>query len=80
VPWSKRKSNILRARWRDLSKQFAQKLVSDEGRHNGLYWHGASNEVDSPINPLIASAHWKKSKRPRRRSVPNQWLFFPYPH
>jgi DUF2950 family protein len=40
----------------DLSKQFAQKLVSDEGRHNGLYWHGASDEFDSPINPLIAYA------------------------
>jgi hypothetical protein len=40
----------------DLPKQFAQKLVSDEGRHNGLYWHGASDEFDSPINPLIAYA------------------------
>jgi hypothetical protein len=40
----------------DLSKQFAQKLVSDEGRHNGLYWHGANDEFDSPINPLIAYA------------------------
>jgi hypothetical protein len=39
-----------------LPKQFAQKLVSDEGRHNGLYWHGASDEFDSPINPLIAYA------------------------
>src|SRR5712692_1393393 len=28
----------------DLPKQFAQKLVSDEGRHNGLYWQGADNE------------------------------------
>lgn len=37
-------------------KQFAQKLVSDEGRHNGLYWRGASDEFDSPINPLIAYA------------------------
>jgi hypothetical protein len=37
-------------------KQFAQKLLSDEGRHNGLYWHGASDEFDSPINPLIAYA------------------------
>jgi len=36
--------------------QFAQKLVSDEGRHNGLYWHGASDEFASPINPLIAYA------------------------
>jgi len=40
----------------DLPKQFAQKLVSDEGRHNGLYWHGAGDEFDSPINPLIAYA------------------------
>jgi len=41
---------------RDLPNQFAQKLVSDEGKHNGLYWHGASDEFDSPINPLIAYA------------------------
>ncbi len=40
----------------NLSDQFAQKLVSDEGRHNGLYWHGASDEFESPINPLIAYA------------------------
>jgi len=40
----------------DLPSQFAQKLVSDEGRHDGLYWHGASDEFDSPINPLIAYA------------------------
>jgi hypothetical protein len=40
----------------NLPSQFAQKLVSDEGGHNGLYWHGASDEFDSPINPLIAYA------------------------
>ena len=40
----------------DQPKQFAQKLVSDEGGHNGLYWHGASDEFESPINPLIAYA------------------------
>jgi hypothetical protein len=40
----------------NLPNQFAQKLVSDEGRHNGLYWHGASDEFNSPINPLIAYA------------------------
>jgi hypothetical protein len=38
------------------TKQFAQKLVSDEGQHNGLYWQGADDEFDSPINPLIAYA------------------------
>jgi hypothetical protein len=40
----------------DFPKQFAQKLVSDEGQHNGLYWHGADDEFNSPINPLIAYA------------------------
>jgi hypothetical protein len=40
----------------NLPRQFAQKLVSDEGRHNGLYWHGASDEFNSPIDPLIAYA------------------------
>jgi hypothetical protein len=45
----------------NLSKQFAQKLVSDEGRHNGLYWQGASNDFDSPINPLIAYAYGKSA-------------------
>jgi hypothetical protein len=40
----------------NLPKQFAQQLVSDEGAHNGLYWHGASDEFASPINPLIAYA------------------------
>jgi hypothetical protein len=40
----------------DLPSQFAQKLVSDEGQHNGLYWHGADDEFNSPINPLIAYA------------------------
>ena len=45
-----------------FSKQFTQSLVSDEGRHNGLYWRGASDEFDSPIDPLIASAGQESSK------------------
>jgi len=40
----------------NLPKQFAQRLVSDKGQHNGLYWYGASDQFDSPINPLIAYA------------------------
>ncbi|HET8925336.1 MAG TPA: DUF2950 domain-containing protein [Candidatus Acidoferrum sp.] len=43
-------------------KQFAQKLVSDEGRHNGLYWYGTSDEFNSPIDPLIASAGQENAK------------------
>jgi hypothetical protein len=40
-------------------QQFTAQLVSDDGGHNGLYWKGADDEVDSPINPLIAFASGK---------------------
>ena len=36
--------------------EYAQKILSDEGQHNGLYWRAADGEPQSPIGPLIASA------------------------
>ena len=36
--------------------EYAQKFVSDEGQHNGLYWKAANDEPQSPIGPLVASA------------------------
>jgi hypothetical protein len=60
----------------NLPNQFAQKLVSDEGRHNGLYWHGASDEFDSPINPLIAYARQNLPKDQVGEHVPfNGYMF-----
>jgi Protein of unknown function (DUF2950) len=59
-----------------LSKQFAQKLVSDNGRHNGLYWHGAYNEFDSPIDPLIAYADDQNSNHQTGDPVPFNGYFF----
>ncbi len=60
----------------DLPKQFAQKLVSDEGRHNGLYWQGAYNEFDSPIDPLIAYAYGKGPKDQVGGQLPFHGYFF----
>jgi hypothetical protein len=37
--------------------QYAQKLISDPGKQNGLYWKAADGEPDSPIGPLIAYAN-----------------------
>jgi len=34
---------------------YAEKIYSDEGQHNGLYWK-ASGEPQSPIGPLVAAA------------------------
>ena len=38
------------------SNVYAQKILSDEGQHNGLYWKVADGEPLSPIGPLVASA------------------------
>lgn len=35
---------------------YAQKIFSDEGQHNGLYWKAADGEPQSPIGPLVAGA------------------------
>jgi Protein of unknown function (DUF2950) len=60
----------------NLPKQFAQKLVSDEGQHNGLYWQGASDEYDSPINPLIAYARQNLPKDQVGEHVPFNGYYF----
>jgi hypothetical protein len=36
--------------------EFAQKITSDQGQHNGLYWQTADGEPQSPIGPLVVSA------------------------
>jgi len=35
---------------------YAQKVLSDPGRHNGLYWSVAPGESPSPAGPLLAKA------------------------
>jgi hypothetical protein len=59
-----------------LPKQFAQKLVSTEGRHDGLYWHGAYDEFYSPISALIAYAYGASSKNQVSDPVPYNGYFF----
>jgi len=36
--------------------EYAVKIYSDEGQHNGLYWKAGEGEPQSPIGPLLASA------------------------
>ena len=35
---------------------YAEKIFSDEGQHNGLYWKVSGSEPQSPIGPLVAAA------------------------
>lgn len=36
--------------------QFAQKILSDPSKQNGLYWETNEGQPESPIGPLVASA------------------------
>ncbi len=36
--------------------EYAQKIFSDEGQHNGLYWKAANGDPQSPVGPLVAAA------------------------
>jgi hypothetical protein len=38
------------------NREYAQRIVSDPGRRNGLYWKVADGAPQSPIGPLVASA------------------------
>jgi len=51
-------------------RQYAQRLMSDEGRQNGLYWKTTSGEPQSPIGPLIASASAGGYRRAKEGPTP----------
>jgi hypothetical protein len=36
--------------------EYAHRIYSGEGKHDGLYWKTAENEPQSPIGPLVAQA------------------------
>jgi len=36
--------------------EYAGKIFSDDGQHNGLYWKPAGSEPMSPVGPLVAAA------------------------
>jgi len=36
--------------------EFAQRLISTEGKHDGLYWEAKEGEEESPLGPLVALA------------------------
>jgi hypothetical protein len=57
--------------------EYAQKLFSDEGQHNGLYWKAANDEPQSPIGPLAASAA-AEGYAARRDSVPTPYHGYYY--
>jgi hypothetical protein len=43
---------------------YAQKFLSDPGKHNGLFWHTAEGEDPSPLGELAADAAAEGYRRP----------------
>jgi Protein of unknown function (DUF2950) len=58
-------------------QQFAQKILSDEGQKNGLYWPTSGTEPESPIGPLIADATAEGYKRdPSGKAAPFHGYYY----
>jgi hypothetical protein len=49
--------------YKSSQQQFAQKILSDDGQKNGLFWPTSGDEPESPIGPLIADATAEGYKR-----------------
>ena len=57
-------------------RQFAQKILSSPGRHDGLYWPVAEGEIESPIGPLVADAASQGYKKGGGELVPFHGYFY----
>jgi len=40
----------------DNLHEYAQKVVSSQGKHDGLYWRAVGSDKESPLGPLVATA------------------------
>ena len=58
------------------SRAYAAKLVSSEGKHDGLYWPTAPNARLSPLGPLVADAALEGYKLGTQPPVPYHGYYF----
>lgn len=59
------------------TKDYAQKIYSTPGKHDGLYWEVGPGEPESPIGPFIGAAEAEGyGSHPGRRSEPFQGYYF----
>jgi Protein of unknown function (DUF2950) len=59
------------------NNEYAQKIYSDEGKKDGLYWKGENGEPQSPIGPLVAGAVAEEYAKERGgEAVPYRGYYF----
>jgi hypothetical protein len=58
--------------------EYAQKLISDKGKRNGLYWEAAEDEITSPLGPFFAGAVQEgySARKPAEKRSPFRGYFF----
>jgi hypothetical protein len=56
--------------------EYAQKIYSDEGQHNGLYWRAANGEPQSPVGPLVAQAVVGGDAKTQNQPTPYRGYFY----
>jgi len=57
-------------------KQFALKIQSAPGKHDGLYWSVSSGEEESPIGPLMADATVEGYKTGAAAAIPFHGYYY----
>lgn len=57
--------------------EYAQRLRSTPGKHDGLYWETQEGEAESPIGPLFAAAS-REGYRPGMNSTPEPFHGYVY--
>jgi Protein of unknown function (DUF2950) len=55
---------------------YAQKVLSDEGQKNGLYWPTKEGEPDSPLGLLVASASGEGYKKNEGKQMPYHGYYY----
>ena len=58
------------------TKQYAQKFISDDGKHNGLYWASPEGQPPSPLGPLVAFATAEGYSKKSDAHVPFHGYYF----
>ena len=63
-------------RERDGIIQYAQKVLSDPYRRNGLYWEAGEGELPSPLGPFVAQAAEKGYTKKADKPIPYHGYYF----
>jgi hypothetical protein len=60
----------------DPMMQYAPRFLSDDGKHNGLYWKISSGEPESPAGPLLTLASFEEYAKETNRPKPFHGYYY----